>query len=217
MACSTLASSSRTLPRSTFTLSPLGSTRGVLHRARPPRIPILPSPHTPKTPLPTSGTSHPIDPKVHTNGQLPPSTTSSTSLEDSDGLTFHHSPPPSLPSYTNGQVPSLLKWLGGESVRLTGEEGAPVIKERKVFGGRAEWSEEVVSRIKELRAQGLSRKAIGETLQIPAELHRLIPRIAPQTPIQSAEKASELEAQKSTWGYKKRLSREVKQKRKEFW
>ncbi|KAK8853119.1 hypothetical protein IAR55_003820 [Kwoniella newhampshirensis] len=216
MACPTLASSSRTLvPRSSFTLSPLGSTRGVLHRARPPRIPILPSPHTPKTPLPTSGTSHPIDPNQH-GGKQPPSTTSSTTLE-ATGLTFHHSPPPSLPSYTNGQVPNLLKWLGGESVRLTGDEGAPIVKERKVYGGRVEWSEDIVARIKELRSQGLSRKAIGETLQIPVAQHRLIPRIATQTPVQAAEKVTELEEQKSTWGYKKRLSREVRQKRKEFW
>ncbi|WRT70332.1 uncharacterized protein IL334_007330 [Kwoniella shivajii] len=212
MASPTLASSSRAI-LSLPSISTIGSTRGVLHRARPPRITVLQSPHTPKLPKPTSGTSHPVDPKIH--GQ-PTSSTSSTVLEDS-GLTFHHSPPPSLPSYTNGGVPPFLQWLGGKSIRLTGEESAPTLNERIVYGGELEWTEEMVSRMKALRVEGKSRNEIGKALQLPGDQYRLIPRVAPQTPVQAASRITELEEQKSTWGYKKKVARAIRQKRKEFW
>ncbi|WWC94808.1 hypothetical protein V866_001658 [Kwoniella sp. B9012] len=212
MASPTLASSSRTL-LSLPSFSTLGSTRGVLHRARPPRIPVLQSPHTPKTPLPTSGTSHPIDPKIH--GQPTPSS-SSVLLEDT-GLTFHHAPPPSIPSYTTGAVPPLLQWLGGKSIMLTGEEQASKMVERRVYQGELEWSEDLVEKMVKLRNQGKSRKEIGDALQLPKDQYRLISRVAPQTSVQKASKLTELEEQKSTWGYRKKLSRAVREKRKEFW
>ncbi|OCF38146.1 hypothetical protein I316_00370 [Kwoniella heveanensis BCC8398] len=215
MASPTLASSSRTiLPR--LAITSIGSTRGVLHRARPARIPKLLSPHAPKEPLPTSGTSHPVDPKKH---GAPTPLTSAVSLEDS-GLTFHHSPPPTMPSYTNGAVPTLLRWIGGENVALTGEEGAPVSrknKERKSYTGELEWTEDVVQRMQQLRAEGKSRSEIGKSLNLPADQYRLIARVAPQTAVQAASKLTELEEQKSTWGYRKKLSRAVRSKRKEFW
>ncbi|WVF73020.1 hypothetical protein IAT40_007838 [Kwoniella sp. CBS 6097] len=213
MASPTLASSSRTiLPR--LTLNSIGSTRGVLHRARPARIPKLLSPHTPKEPLPTSGTSHPVDPKKH---GAPTSSTSAVSLEDS-GLTFHHSPPPTMPSYTNGAAPTLLRWIGGENVNLTGEERAPHLKgERRSYSGELEWSEQVVQRMQQLRAEGKSRSEIGKSLNLPADQIRLIARVAPQTAVQAASKLTELEEQKSTWGYRKKLGRAVRSKRKEFW
>ncbi|WVR07779.1 hypothetical protein IAU60_004822 [Kwoniella sp. DSM 27419] len=206
------ASSSRTiLPR--LAQNALGSTRGVLHRARPARLPILNSPHTPKEPRPTSGTSHPIDPKKH--GQPTPST-SSTVLQDS-GLTFHHSPPPSMPSYTNGAVPPLLSWLGGQNVTLSGEEQAPKMQERRVYSGELEWSEDLVSRMQQLRAEGKSRNEIGKSLNLPADQYRLIPRVAPQTSTQAAEQATEFADRKATWGYNKRLARASREKRRQFW
>ncbi|WVW86049.1 hypothetical protein I302_108087 [Kwoniella bestiolae CBS 10118] len=212
MASPTLASSSRTI-LSLPSISSLGSTRGVLHRARPPRIPVLQSPHTPKTPLPTSGTSHPVDPKIH--GQ-PPSSSSSIVLEDT-GLTFHHSPPPSLPSYTNGALPPLLQWVKGKSISLSGEEQAKKMVERRKYEGELEWSQELVDRMVQLRAEGKSRKEVGDALQLPADQYRLISRVAPQTSVQKASKLTELEEQKSTWGYRKKLARAVREKRKEFW
>lgn len=150
------ASSSRTVLARTIIPS-IGSTRGVLHRARPPRMPALPSPHNPKQPLPTSGTSHPVPPNLGTPSIL----TTVTALPDS-GLTFHHSPPPSAPSYTNGAIPDLFRWTTGESVRLSGEEAATALGERRWHGSKVDWSEELVQKMRDLRAQGLSRKGISE-------------------------------------------------------
>ncbi|WWC71892.1 mitochondrial 54S ribosomal protein mL58 [Kwoniella pini CBS 10737] len=214
MASPSLASSSRAI-LSFPIISKIGSTRGVLHRARPPRIPKLNSPHTPKEPLPTSGTSHPVDPKIHPRQTI--ASGSSTILLEDTGLTFHHSPPPSAPSYTNGSMPPLLQWLNGKSINLSGEEKAPKIEERRTYEGELIWSEEVVGRMQELRAQGKSRKEIGDALQLPRDQYRLISRVAPQTAVQKASRLTEMEERKSTWGYNKRLARAVREKRKDFW
>ncbi|WWC64458.1 mitochondrial 54S ribosomal protein mL58 [Kwoniella dejecticola CBS 10117] len=214
MAAPILASSSRAV-LSLPTISKVGSTRGVLHRARPPRIPKLNSPHTPKEPLPTSGTSHPVDPKIHPR-QNAASGSSSVLLEDT-GLTFHHSPPPSAPSYTNGAIPPLLQWLNGKSISLSGEEKAPKLEGRRTYEGELTWTEEVVERMQALRAEGKSRKQIGDALQLPQDQYRLISRVAPQTTVQKASRLTGLEAQKATWGYRKKLARAVTEKRKEFW
>ncbi|OXG37320.1 hypothetical protein C359_04686 [Cryptococcus neoformans Bt120] len=205
------ASSSRTLLART-NIPSIGSTRGVLHRARPPRMPVLPSPHNPKHPLPTSGTSHPVPPNLGTPSVL----TTVTALPDS-GLTFHHSPPPSAPNYTNGAVPDLFRWTAGESVRLSGEETAMALGERRWHGSKVGWSGELVQKMRDLRAQGLSRREIGESLQIPPEQQRLIPRVAPQSREQASAKLEEFTERRAKWGYRKRLAREVRQKRKEFW
>ncbi|WWC91597.1 uncharacterized protein L201_006543 [Kwoniella dendrophila CBS 6074] len=223
MAFSTLASSSSSSSRvllSIPSISKIGSTRGVLHRARPPRIPILHSPQEPKKQLPTSGTSHSIDPKI--NPSLSNiSSNSSIELEDSPGLTFHYSPPSSLPNYTNGELPQLLKWLNQkQSIQLTGEEKAlNVGKEKILYNNKLDtlWSEEQINKMIELRNQGKSRKEIGDALQLPKEQHRLISRVAPQTSVQKASKLTELEEQKATWGYRKKLARATREKRKEFW
>ncbi|WVO12470.1 hypothetical protein L204_100069 [Cryptococcus depauperatus] len=209
-----LGSSSR-ISLSLSVFSRLGATRGVLHRARPPRRPVLASPHTPKQQLPTSGTSHPV---------APPSTPSvlSTSASLSDtGLTFCHSPPPSAPSYKTGAVPDFIKWtVGSQSVRLSGEEGAVELGKhgaRVWYGEKVEWDQQVVEKIKEMRAEGKSRREIGESLQIPSSLHRLIPRVAPLSHTQAVAKRQSTERQKASWGYQKRLDRDIRQKRKEFW
>lgn len=87
--------------------------------------------------------------------------TTVTALPDS-GLTFHHSPPPSAPSYTNGAIPDLFRWTAGESVRLSGEEAATALGERRWHGSKVDWSEELVQKMRDLRVQGLSRKGISE-------------------------------------------------------
>jgi hypothetical protein len=48
-------------------------------------------------------------------------------------------------------------------VRLTGEEGAPRRRERRVGGGEEVpgWGQEEVQRMRELRSKGLSRKEIA--------------------------------------------------------
>lgn len=55
------------------------------------------------------------------------------------------------------------------------------------------------------------------SLSIPAEFRHLIARAAPSTPEHRKTQEQQLEDQKATWGYKKRLSREVRQKRRQFW
>jgi hypothetical protein len=37
------------------------------------------------------------------------------------------------------------------------------------------------------------------------------------SPVQSALRAAELEAEKQGWGFRKRLARDVRQRRKDFW
>lgn len=54
-------------------------------------------------------------------------------------------------------------------------------------------------------------------LDIPAEQAVLIPQIAPLSSVQIAEKQAELEEQQSRWGYRKRLYRESKNRRRLFW
>lgn len=158
-----IASTSRIAPTPMVTSI---SRRTVVHHARPPRRPILNPPHSPKLPLPTSGTSQPHPPKLaastpSTSSQSSPKTRS-TILEGTN-LTLHHSPPPSAPSYTTGSVPPFLQWLGGESVHLTGEEVAPRRKERKPeMEGGLGWTDGMIEQMREMRKKGLSRKAIAE-------------------------------------------------------
>ena len=160
-----IASTSRVLPQ--FQLPRLGSIRHVSgsHRyvkgkPKAAKTPLLRSPHHPKLPLPSSGTSQPHPPDLTTS--FTP-TTSSVQL-DTAGLVLHHSPPASAPTFTTGLVPPFLSWLGGESVKLTGEEDAPLLRERRdakgdVVGG---WSEELISDMREMRAKGMSRVHIAK-------------------------------------------------------
>ncbi|KAL7418336.1 hypothetical protein Q5752_006794 [Cryptotrichosporon argae] len=187
--------------------------RSVVHHARPPRVPSLSSPHHPRAPLPTSGTSQPEPP------HLVPSATPATSSAALDGtsLTIHHSPPPSEPSYTTGVKPDFLRWVEGGQVRLTGQEAAPVKRGRRAEGEGLEWSDEVVGRMREMRAQGMSRKRIAETLSIPTSQQHLIAREAPLSKAQAAAHVAGIEQEKAAWGPRKRLNREIREKRKEFW
>lgn len=163
---SLFASSSRLLPRSPIIIGSIrhvsGSHRYVKGgKPKPALAPLLRSPHNPKLPLPSSGASQP-HPRDLSPAYSP--TTSSVPL-DSGGLVLHHSPPPSAPSHTTGLVPPLLRWLGGESVRLSGEEEAPLLRARRegngdVVGG---WSEEIRGRMREMRARGMSRMEIART------------------------------------------------------
>lgn len=131
--------------------------RSVTHHARPPRMPALHSPHTPPTPRPSAGTSTPAPSAL--GGSAAP-TTSASALEGSS-LTFHHSPPPTAPSYTTGRKPDLLRWIGGEGVQLTGEEAAPLRRAPRAHSPVA-WSDEVVSKMKAMRAEGKSRAQIAK-------------------------------------------------------
>lgn len=76
-------------------------------------------------------------------------------------MTFHHSPPPTAPSYTTGRKPDLLRWIGGEGVQLTGEEAAPLRRQPRAHA-EFKWSDEVVAQMKEMRAAGKSRNAIAK-------------------------------------------------------
>lgn len=131
-------------------------------RAYKPRVPKPRSPHDIRTPNPNAGASqaHPLEYQPFI-----PKTTS-VALEDSY-LRLHHSPPASAPTYTTGVVPTLLQWLGGNSVNLSGEEAARLrykAKAREVAAeGLApprEWSEETKAKIVSLREQGMSQGRI---------------------------------------------------------
>jgi hypothetical protein len=151
---SCIASSSRAVIRAIPSRAATLQVRTVLHNARPPRIPMLNSPHQPKVVSPTPGTStpqaHPVPSITHSD------------LGDS-GLTFHHAPPPSAPSYTTGAVPPFLRWVNGESVHLTGEEAAPRRKERRGDGLEPRWDGGIKGKIIEMRQRGMSRRAIAKT------------------------------------------------------
>jgi hypothetical protein len=156
MFASTMASSSRVVLE---TLTSVISRRTVVHHARPARQPLLRSPQTPKERSPTPGTSHP---------NLEPSTSKtatqvrSTKLQGTN-YTLHHSPPPSAPSYTTGVMPPFLQWVQGNSISLTGEEGARLRRERKAeIEGGLGWDEEMLEKMRKMRAEGLSRRKIGE-------------------------------------------------------
>lgn len=150
-----IASSSRSIFRYTAPKAPQSQARTVIHHARPPRVPVLNSPHTPKTPSPSPGTS-----TANTSHPVPPQ--SSYSLENSN-LTFHHAPPPSAPSYTTGSVPPLLQWVNGQQVHLTGEEGAPIRKHRRGDGKGPQWDGGVKRQMIEMRSRGMSRGDIAKT------------------------------------------------------
>lgn len=77
-------------------------------------------------------------------------------------MTLHYAPPPTAASYTNGVVPPFLRWVGGESVRLTGEEQAPKRIERRGKGFAPAWDDQVKMQMKDMRARGLSRMEIAK-------------------------------------------------------
>ncbi|BEI88090.1 uncharacterized protein CcaverHIS019_0108080 [Cutaneotrichosporon cavernicola] len=182
--------------------------RGVTHHARPPRMPALRSPHVPSQPRQSAGTSTP-----NPAAEVP--TTSSSKLGGS-GLSFHHSPPPTAPSYTTGRKPDLLRWISGEGVQLTGEEAAPLRRAPRAHAP-VEWSSEVVAQMKEMRAEGKSRGQIAEALSIPPEHQHVIPRVAPASKAQLADKAEALERQQDKWSPARKLSSAVRERRKLFW
>lgn len=130
-----------------------------MHHARPPRQPMLRPPQQPKTPLPTAGTSHP-------NATASPaaSATQTRSAQISGtNYTLHHAPPPSAPSYTTGTMPPFLQWCKGNTVALNGEEQARARKARRqeIQGGLG-WNEEMLAKMRQMRTDGMSRRAVGE-------------------------------------------------------
>jgi len=153
---STMASSSRVVLE---TLTSIASRRTVVHHARPARQPVLRSPQTPKERSPTPGTSYP---------NLNPSSSKTASQVQSSRLqgtnyTLHYSPPPSAPSYTTGVMPPFMQWCQGNSISLSSEKGARLRKERKAeIEGGLGWDEEMLGKMKQMRAEGLSRRKIGE-------------------------------------------------------
>lgn len=151
--------------RSTFTKNP-ALTRSVVHHARPARRPHYPSPLTPLVVKPTAGTSRPQPARKDQSS----TTASSTHLTDStNGLTFHYAPPPSAPSYSNGVVPDLLRWVQGAQVRASEQAGAPLLRSKAGASNGLEairiLSADVVAEIQTLRNQDptkWTRKALAE-------------------------------------------------------
>lgn len=155
---SMIASSSRAVLSSTGTSA---GRRTVVHHARPPRQPLLRAPQVPRAPLPTSGTSHP---NANVSASAASSSTQVRSTQISGtNFTLHHAPPPSAPSYTNGAMPPFLQWVRGTEVSLTGEQRAPLRKQRKreIEGGLG-WDEGMLNKMREMRADGKSRSQVGD-------------------------------------------------------
>ena len=156
MSASTMASSSRVVLES---LTSITSRRTVVHHARPARQPLLRSPQTPKERSPTPGTSYPT---LEPSSSKTATQVRSTQLKGTN-YTLHHSPPPSAPSYTTGVMPPFLQCVQGNSISLTGEEGARLRRERKAeIEGGLGWGEEMLEKMRRMRAEGLSRRKIGE-------------------------------------------------------
>lgn len=132
----------------------------VLHRARPPRMPRLPSPFAPRAPKPTEGASVPRPAAL-----VGPSTSSvpAKAALDSGGLTLHYAPPASAPSYTAGLPTAFTHWVAGRQVALTGEEAAPLLHaEAAARKTRPDWDAATLDRIRGMRAQGLSKGDIAK-------------------------------------------------------
>lgn len=164
------ASSSRYTPTLTSSLTFIrtkktdGSARYVKRRTPDPKLQKPIDIHDPLIPTNFAGARHPHPKELAEH--IP--TTTSVPLEDSP-YKLHHSPPASAPNYTFGNVPLLLQWLGGDSIRLTGEERAPLVRSKKVnenipetFVGGKEWSEKIKERVKRLRLKGISRTRIAK-------------------------------------------------------
>lgn len=160
-AMSMLASSSRAILGPSIR-TPLART--VVHHARPPRQPALRAPQTPRPARPTVGTSHP-DGSTGTSSSSQTQTVTyprSAAIEGT-AYTLHHAPPPSAPSYTNGTLPPFLQWCQGNTVSLTGEEQARLRKERrKEIEGGLGWDEEMLAKMRQMRADGMTRRQVGE-------------------------------------------------------
>ena len=128
-----------------------------------PRVQKPRSPHDIRVPRPYAGARepHPLELTPH----IP--TTTSVPLEASH-LRLHHSPPASAPTYTTGTVPTLLQWLGGKPVALTGEEKAPLKGPEHApvsnFVSSRDWSDEMKAQIVAMRKKGQSRSSILKAL-----------------------------------------------------
>jgi hypothetical protein len=60
-------------------------------------------------------------------------------------------------------MPPFLQWCKGNSISLTGEEGARLRRERKAeIEGGLGWDEDMRSKMRQMRAEGMSRRKIGE-------------------------------------------------------
>ena len=160
-------------PTAIFTRSVSGAHRYVKRAPDKPKLPKIRSPYAldprtihsydPDDPTSLLGPDHEGTPQENQRKLRlsPPST--STLLQDSS-LRLHHSPPASAPSYTTGNVPDLISWVGGNSVKLSGEEQAPIARKAKPYVGdlsrELEQDVPLVEEIKRLRSIGLSRMKI---------------------------------------------------------
>lgn len=130
----------------------------VLHRARPPRVPILRSPFTPRPPKPTEGAS-----VARPEALVGPSESIDSKVDLEGGLSLHYNPPPTAPSYTMGLPTDFTNWVAGKTVALTGEEKAPMLhQEAAQRKERPNWDEGMVKRIRELRGEGLSKIEVAK-------------------------------------------------------
>jgi len=113
----------------------------------------------------------------------------------------------------------LMKWLGGSSVRLTGEEAAPLalVRGERKRPIEQEWSRQTKGTMRQLRQSGLSRTEIADRLSIPREYAMNIQRVAPLSKEQRDEVKNFHAEQKEQWGYKRRLVRAIREKRRQYW
>jgi len=60
-------------------------------------------------------------------------------------------------------MPPFMQWCQGNSISLSSEQGARLRKERKAeIEGGLGWDEEILGKMKQMRAEGSSRRKIGE-------------------------------------------------------
>ncbi|KAJ9095660.1 hypothetical protein QFC21_005532 [Naganishia friedmannii] len=202
-----------------------GLTRSVVHHARPARRPHYPSPLTPLVVKPTAGTSRPQP------ARREPTTPPHTLLADSSGvqrgLTFHYAPPPSAPSYSNGVVPDLLRWVQGAQVRASEQAGAPLLLRpgQAVVGDKElqvvrSLTADVVAEIQKLRNEDprkWTRRALAERFQIPATATHHLARLAPAPKTHRAQLVQQAQTTRDGWTWRKRVARDAREVRKEFW
>lgn len=131
---------------------------GVLHRARPPLMPVLRSPFEARPARPTEGASVP-----RPSALVGPAQPTSAKAELDSGLTLHYAPPASAPSYALGLPTEFTRWVAGQQVSLSGEEAAPVLHAAASVRKTApNWDQATVDKMREMRSKGLSKGEVAK-------------------------------------------------------
>lgn len=139
---------------------------------------------------------------------------------DGGNLTFYHRPPASSPSpYSMSTAPAspLLRPPSApvnlQPAPISDPSAPPALKplpEPKVH----HITEQVAVEMRRLRAEGWSRLALARKFKCS---HVLVSIIAPATKEKYNEHWQKMDKVKEGWGPRKRVLREVRAKRKEFW